>query len=108
MKKTLKNKWTEALKSKKFEQGTGAFCRNNQYCCLGVLCEISALPKVVVHNDTEYMGRSATFNHHMNEYFGLDYKQTNVLMDLNDAHRKTFDEIADWIETNIPGEPDNE
>lgn len=27
-----------------------------------------------------------------------------IFVDLNDTQRKTFPEIADWIEANVPGE----
>lgn len=41
MKKTVKKKWLEALRSKKYTQGTGELkSDDNKFCCLGVLCEI--------------------------------------------------------------------
>ena len=34
------NKWAEALKSGKYEQGRGWLRDGSKYCCLGVLCEV--------------------------------------------------------------------
>lgn len=45
MKKEIAEKWTKALRSGKYKQGTGelrAYITDEvQFCCLGVLCEIS-------------------------------------------------------------------
>lgn len=34
-------KWVNALASGRFAQGSGALCRNQQYCCLGVACVVA-------------------------------------------------------------------
>lgn len=41
----MKKKWLEALKSEKFEQRKGYLCKDNKFCCLGVLCEIEGVEK---------------------------------------------------------------
>ena len=41
MKKAIATKWIKAMRSKKYKQATGALKRENGYCCLGVLCDIS-------------------------------------------------------------------
>jgi len=41
MPKKLKQKWIVALRSGKYEQGTDYLRKNNRYCCLGVLGDIS-------------------------------------------------------------------
>jgi hypothetical protein len=45
MKEDIKNKWVEALRSGKYEQGSGLLRDTNEtvdkFCCLGVLCDIS-------------------------------------------------------------------
>ena len=33
-------KWVEALRSDRYEQGRGFLCKNDKYCCLGVLCDL--------------------------------------------------------------------
>jgi hypothetical protein len=43
MKTYWKNKWTKALRSGKYKQGTGYLrSADKEYCCLGVLCDIVA------------------------------------------------------------------
>jgi hypothetical protein len=37
--------WVAALRSGKYAQGTDKLCKDNAYCCLGVLCEIQGRPK---------------------------------------------------------------
>lgn len=39
----LKSKWVDALRSGKYKQGRGYLCRDDAYCCLGVLCDISGI-----------------------------------------------------------------
>jgi hypothetical protein len=44
MNQEIKARWVEALRSGKYKQGKGTLrTLNNQYCCLGVLCDISGL-----------------------------------------------------------------
>lgn len=41
LKPQIKKLWIKALKSGKYNQGKGALCNiNNQFCCLGVLCDL--------------------------------------------------------------------
>lgn len=46
LKPEIKNMWVEALRSGKYRQGNGAL-RNehNEFCCLGVLCDLVAPDK---------------------------------------------------------------
>jgi hypothetical protein len=41
MKDTVKALWLEALRSGKYKQGTGCLRYEDDFCCLGVLCDIS-------------------------------------------------------------------
>ncbi len=41
MKEEIADKWIEALESGKYKQGHHALKREDGYCCLGVLCDIS-------------------------------------------------------------------
>ena len=38
----VKQKWIDALRSGKYEQGSGKLRGANGYCCLGVLCDLYA------------------------------------------------------------------
>lgn len=40
MKKSIKKKWIDALKSGKYRQAEGALRVKNRFCCLGVLCDL--------------------------------------------------------------------
>lgn len=50
--------WVKALRSKKYLQGEGVLFEKdtNEYCCLGVLCDIIGM-KPVKRNDTIYFGK---------------------------------------------------
>lgn len=52
MKKEWADKWVKALRSGEFKQGIGGLKdKNNNYCCLGVLCAI-AFPEKSTNNMT--------------------------------------------------------
>lgn len=40
MRKSVKKKWVEALRSKKYKQGKNQLKRGDKFCCLGVLCDL--------------------------------------------------------------------
>jgi hypothetical protein len=90
----LKAKWVEALRSGNYVQGTLAlrqapFANGKaySYCCLGVLCEVALGPFIDGYSDIEQIIPSATHR--------------GRLMQMNDGERKSFSEIADYIETNL-------
>ena len=43
MKRKIARMWSDALRSGRFKQGAGSLSRTgrNEYCCLGVLCELA-------------------------------------------------------------------
>lgn len=43
MKKEVADRWVEALRSGKYEQGRRALRKGDTYCCLAVLCDISGI-----------------------------------------------------------------
>lgn len=60
MKKEIADKWVEALRSGNYKQGMSALrSKEDEYCCLGVLCEVLGLEaKISIHNTTYiYDGR---------------------------------------------------
>lgn len=48
MKEDIKNKWVKALESGEYRQGTGYLHKKDNFCCLGVLCDLAAKEGVVV------------------------------------------------------------
>lgn len=43
----IKVEWIRRLRSGDYEQGRGTLCRDNTYCCLGVLSEIASERRIV-------------------------------------------------------------
>lgn len=99
--KEFKEKWIKALKSGEYKQGKHYLENNNNYCCLGVaahLCgisnlhkkqwitdgyknfDISDVPKVLIGDGSNPV--------------------VKTLSRMNDEDY-SFEEIADWIESNI-------
>lgn len=67
MNKEIKAKWIEALRSGKYKQGKAALrTENNEYCCLGVLCELAVNEGVinppVVKEDDNFTARSRIYS----------------------------------------------
>jgi len=48
-----RRQWIEALRSGNYKQGTGTLRAGDNYCCLGVACEVSELGKWVPLNADE-------------------------------------------------------
>lgn len=97
----LKEQWIERLESGNFRQGTGALCKNNLYCCLGVLCEIGVergfLRKEMYDRDQPYIyhvvgkeeaipdiGMVTTLNKEFLEYCGFDIVSHGTLINVED------------------------
>lgn len=61
MKEEIAMMWADALESGKYKQGRGQLRGNNDdYCCLGVLCDLSGLG---VWETPEYTGQYMRFAH---------------------------------------------
>lgn len=119
MDQQVKSKWIEALRSGKYQQGTGRLRRDDHFCCLGVLCDIVSPEK---WNDDEHnwhnmlpspeVMEGSGFNKYSyspripvpDDYIvrcGEDLNQNTIaLSNLND-HGYTFNEIADLIEKHL-------
>lgn len=100
MNKEWKTKWIEALRSGKYKQGVGLL-RNSydQYCCLGVLCDLidSEKWRKLPNSYYEYLSFTKTFPLKLLEELNiLKYKHDN-LIDMNDSG-DDFNKIADYIE----------
>jgi hypothetical protein len=133
MRKEVMKKWVKALRSGKFKQGQGTLKKFNkqgqeQYCCLGVLCELynetmkknkkKTLPEKVCDNDSGFSygycrfgGKKEDLPKEVMNWAGIGnsmgaftndnpiHDQYN-LADLNDTGRK-FTTIANIIEKNV-------
>lgn len=104
-----KVKWLEDLRSGEFAQTQGALCIKDKkgpraslrqpvgFCCLGVLA--------LQFHDITTRELAGTL-----QEFGLqDLMESRIealLVQMNDGVKLGFPEIADWIEANVPAEPD--
>ena len=108
MDKTLKQKWVNALRSGKYKQGRILFRNiNNEYCCLGVLCDVSGSIWTHHWSDDYYIpdsnyGLMGTFISYKRDDLGLLEEHECVCIKMNDDENKSFIEIAQYIEENIP------
>lgn len=98
----LKAKWLDALRNGEYRQGKHKlFDRDlNEYCCLGVLCDIQGAD---FNKIEEQFGTLALSENPKQFLAGLGLS-TIELVSKND-HGKSFSEIADFIEANIPADP---
>ena len=105
----LKAKWVEALRSGNYEQSTGALCRGEKYCCLGVLVEVGKLAtKNNVHFDgvVEYLftdgsTSAGSIPDVVGDKIRLSSGRADALINMNDYEKKSFAEIANWIEVTL-------
>lgn len=112
---TVKVKWLEALRSGKYEQGNGALRRveGNAFCCLGVLADVcgekwSLHPsgtKYQLEGDIHFWATNTPSYGTLTDQFcqsvGLPVAARTELVSLNDQKRKSFKEIAVYIEEKL-------
>jgi hypothetical protein len=125
VKKDIKALWVDALRSGDYTQGQNKLRDDdNQFCCLGVLCELAQKAGVIgeARNDYGMMwvyGEDddqswSTLPDAVSEWAGLALGEPTVpdpdvplrkvsLSYLND-NGKTFEEIAEYIEQGIDGD----
>lgn len=105
MKEEIKKLWVEALRSGKYQQGTGCLRSGAKFCCLGVLCDLH-----LQETDGEwalshiYHGETALLPPLVCDWAGLQGIDPKLdgrfLSAFNDAG-STFPEIADLIEKHL-------
>lgn len=113
MNKDVKDLWVKALRSGEYKQGKKSLQHGEEFCCLGVLCQI-APPSVEVKRfgenlRSELIGFSLQSQPAVRLWAqirfddprtpGLHCLNNTTLSALNDSG-KTFNEIADVIEAN--------
>lgn len=107
--------WTAALRSGEYTQGTNSLrSKNDEYCCLGVLCDL-AVKEGVISDPTPLYGAHGAYGYgredagafvpaEVQKWVGLIKKNggydNGSLILLNDgAERKNFSQIADVIDS---------
>lgn len=102
MEASLKAKWIEALRSGKYKQGRWALrTKANNFCCLGVLCDVSGVSKWKEYAlRYSYDGALSFLPPVLRNQ--LTQGARAALVAMNDGYGMSFPDITDWIETNIP------
>lgn len=112
MNREIALQWVDALKSGKYQQGTGTLRaqHDDKYCCLGVLCEISELGTwdregwewVWAYKVGEEDENAAVLPAAVQEWAEMKSKAGDLSDETNLARQndsgKTFSEIAEIIE----------
>lgn len=112
MQKELKNKWISALRSGRYRQGdTYLRSDSNDYCCLGVLLCASGFrwkrSDVGGYLNGKHDDSHGGSDNHTEltaaqlKRFGISGAQMETLMCMNDNSKKSFKEIADYIEREL-------
>lgn len=107
MNQDIKREWVAKLRSGKYEQGKGRLrSKGNQYCCLGVLCEIGVEddmigPPILADGEYSYNRNFAFLPNALVEEYGLSTQDTITLMGMNDEQNMSFSQIAQYIEQNL-------
>lgn len=117
MNKKIADKWVKALRSGKYKQGKSRLRTDNEYCCLGVLCDISKQGEWIKFKNTKNYryasdklgSNSPNFYAHLLSYILKWAKMRSAagefegcsiaLTGLNDGGR-SFEAIATIIEEN--------
>jgi hypothetical protein len=114
MNQEIKQKWVEALRSKKYKQGRGVLRRKDTYCCLGVLCDLNekvewkflASTRLIEEQYIPSISPDNAFGDffipiEISEWAELSDVSSEVLVELNDDKFYSFEQIADYIEENL-------
>jgi len=95
----IKEKWLKALRSGEYGQWRNALLdttgdTSNAFCCIGV--GYVACKGPIDFGDETYRAAEA---------LGLDSDMADRLAGMNDIQKKSFKQIANWIEAHIPADP---
>lgn len=97
----VKAKWVKALRSGEYKQTDGGLRENDNFCCLGVLCDLydptlwdASTYRVEGACGVGYPPRT------VKEWADLSDEQVEVCAERND-NGDSFAQIADYIEANL-------
>jgi len=100
MRKDVAEKWVAALRSGKYEQGTAALCTlipymeleetAEQFCCLGVLCE-------VVRDDPDFLAEYPEYNTEIVEGGAVNYRAYGA-NHRDTAHEYLPSSVVAWVQ----------
>lgn len=94
-------RWAKALESGHYQQGVGMMCKNNRYCCLGVLAKVLRLKWFQLENNIIYFYSNnpsyATYGYlpsDVSKSIGLSDDARERYVHYNDTENLPFTEIA--------------
>ena len=91
MKQEIAERWVQALRSGKYKQGRRVLKQGENFCCLGVLCEVTGTPYRPGSVCSAMPSRAAR------QRLGLDDELADNLASLNDQGT-SFKQLANIIE----------
>ena len=111
MNKRIKQRWLRALYNDEYQQGAGALRFGQNFCCLGVLCDLHSEETFVGWEYEErtgfyrYLGETVMLPRAVCEWAGITDQNPQVLQDAlsthNDAKRLSFVEIGKLIRRHL-------
>jgi hypothetical protein len=115
MNQEIKKRWVDALRSGEYKQGRSYLGMNNQFCCLGVLCEIiyrdgkidkrerdDGLVQYGVRRDSTSLPIEVQDLADIDDDPLIHYNNLpTMISNLNDIKKLQFPEIADLIEEQL-------
>lgn len=90
MKAVWKKRWLKALRSGEYKQGVGYLKNGDEFCCLGVLCDLAG----VRWKDGSCKFGNGGLNPRGTEFFGLTEADQTHFIDMNDGRGRSFKQIA--------------
>jgi hypothetical protein len=104
----VKKKWLEALRSEEYTQGRGCLRRYDNYCCLGVLCDVYSKEhpdvkwKKFIGSERYYhLQGGAEPSETVLDWASLFAADMATLMKMNDDLEFSFGTIANYIEKEL-------
>lgn len=110
---SIKEDWIKALRSGKYKQGTGCLRKGNEYCCLGVLCEVLDLEFIPLYVEDDLFadiereidnkllygiqGNEGGIPHNILRTRKIKINQ-DYFVELNDGREFSFEQIANVLE----------
>lgn len=115
----IKQQWIEALRSGRYKQGQGSLRDHDEYCCLGVLCDLAEQAGIVKSNSIT--GWSFIYSSLVDRFdesdlnlpiavmnwagidlnYGVEIDVAGKLLSNRNDQGDSFDVIADVIEVNL-------
>lgn len=111
-----KERWIAALRSGEFQQGSLYLLAedrgNKTYCCLGVAAHLFGDEYGIQRKETCGITWFDTvfscLPDKLSNALGLNGEVQATLSRMNDSGKFSFNQIADWIEANVPTDSDTE